>query len=303
MRTDDSVLRSIDPALRRRAGAAAALARLRAAAAWTCPFEAPKPLLGCGAELKNTFCVAKGRRAWVGHHIGDLKNYETLSSFTEGIEHFQRLFAVEPEVVAHDLHPDYLSTRYALEREGVELVGVQHHHAHLAACLAEHGSEGPAVGAIYDGTGYGPDGTVWGGELLAGGLAGYERARDALPGPASRRRRGDPRALADGVRLAGRRRRRAGARDPAVARETRSTRQLGGGRASWSRAGSTRPRRPASGGCSTRWRRCAESAPRVNYEGQAAAELEGLSDPAEREAVPAAADRGRDESDGDGGHP
>ena len=88
------------------------------------------------------------------------------------------MFAVAPEVVAHDLHPEYLSTKYALEREGVATVGVQHHHAHLAACLAEHGETGPAVGAIFDGTGYGEDGTVWGGELLVGDLAGY-RARRA----------------------------------------------------------------------------------------------------------------------------
>ena len=139
------------------------------------PVEAP-PLLACGAELKNTFCLAKGRRAWVGHHIGDLENFETLTSFREGVDHFQRLFAVEPAVVAHDLHPDYLSTKYALERQGVEHFPVQHHHAHLAACLAEHGEQGPALGAIYDGTGYGPDETIWGGELLAGGLDGYERA-------------------------------------------------------------------------------------------------------------------------------
>ncbi|PZS07657.1 MAG: carbamoyltransferase HypF [Solirubrobacterales bacterium] len=151
---------------------------------------AGRPLLACGAELKSTFCVAKGRRAWVSHHIGDLENYETLCSFTEGIEHFQRLFAVTPEVLAHDLHPEYLSTKYAREREGserdVELVGVQHHHAHLAACLAEHGEPGPALGAIFDGTGYGTDGTVWGGELLIGDLAGFERvgklAPVALPG-------------------------------------------------------------------------------------------------------------------------
>jgi hydrogenase maturation protein HypF len=129
-----------------------------------------------GAELKNTFCLARGRRAWVGHHIGDLENWETLRSFREGIAHFERLFAVRPEVVAHDLHPEYLSTKHALELEDVETVGVQHHHAHLAACLAEHGELGPAIGAIYDGTGYGTDGTVWGGELLAGGLEGFERA-------------------------------------------------------------------------------------------------------------------------------
>jgi hydrogenase maturation protein HypF len=140
------------------------------------PLSAPAQLLACGAELKSTFCLAKGRRAWVGHHIGDLENFETLGSFVEGIAHFEGLFAVAPTVVAHDLHPDYLSTRYALEREGVELIGVQHHHAHLAACLAEHGERGPAVGAIFDGTGYGDDGTVWGGELLVGDLADFARA-------------------------------------------------------------------------------------------------------------------------------
>jgi hydrogenase maturation protein HypF len=145
------------------------------------PVEAPRPVLACGAELKSTFCVARGSRAWVGHHIGDLKNYETLRSFTDGVAHFERLFAVTPELVAHDLHPNYLSTRYAFEREGVELVGVQHHHAHLAAVLAEHGRSGPAVGAIFDGSGYGPDGTVWGGELLVGGLRDFERAGHVWP--------------------------------------------------------------------------------------------------------------------------
>ena len=138
-------------------------------------------MLACGAELKNTFCLAKGERAWVGHHIGDLENYETLRSFEEGIEHFKRLFAVEPRVVAHDLHPEYLSTKYALELEGVELEGVQHHHAHLAACLAEHGESGPALGAIYDGTGYGTDGSVWGGELLHGDLRRFQRVGHLFP--------------------------------------------------------------------------------------------------------------------------
>ena len=113
------------------------------------PLEVPAAL-GCGAELKSTFCVAKGGRAWPSHHIGDLKNCETLCSFREGVEHFERLFAVEPRVIAHDLHPDYLSTRYALERADddpeLELVGVQHHHAHLAACLAEHGENGCGPG-------------------------------------------------------------------------------------------------------------------------------------------------------------
>jgi hydrogenase maturation protein HypF len=176
MRTDDSVVRATAPAplmLRRSRGYVPGSLGL--------PVAAARPVLACGAELKSTFCLAKGERAWVGHHIGDLRNWETLRSFREGVEHFERLFAVAPEVVAHDLHPDYLSTGYALEREGVELVGVQHHHAHLAACLAEHGESGPAVAATFDGAGLGPDGTVWGGELLLGDLRGFERAGHLWP--------------------------------------------------------------------------------------------------------------------------
>jgi hydrogenase maturation protein HypF len=179
-RTDDSVVRSVSsggprrPLLLRRS-------RGHVPASIALPVPCDRHVLACGAELKNTFCVARGSRAWVGHHVGDLENYETLRSFTEGIEHFQRLFAVEPAVVAYDLHPEYLSTKYASEREGVLHVGVQHHHAHLAACLAEHGEAGPAIGAVYDGAGYGTDGTIWGGELLAGGLDGFERAGHLWP--------------------------------------------------------------------------------------------------------------------------
>ncbi|MCW3050259.1 MAG: hypF [Solirubrobacterales bacterium] len=174
-RTDDSVARVA-------AGRPLVLRRSRGLVpeALALPVACARPLLACGAELKSTFCLAKGARAWLGHHIGDLRNADTLASFTEGIAHFEALFAVAPEVVAHDLHPEYLSTAYALEREGVRLVGVQHHHAHLAACLAEHGQAGPAVGAIYDGTGHGSDGTAWGGELLAGDLRGFERAGHLL---------------------------------------------------------------------------------------------------------------------------
>ncbi|HEY3776085.1 MAG TPA: carbamoyltransferase HypF [Solirubrobacteraceae bacterium] len=173
-RTDDSVVRAVTlPAGRR----TLMLRRSRGYVPTTLslPIAADRPLLACGAEQKSTFCLADGDRAWVGHHIGDLEHYATLRAFQDGIGHFERLFAVAPERVAHDLHPDYLSTRYALERDGTEHVAVQHHHAHLAACLAEHGVTGPAVGAIYDGTGLGTDGTVWGGELLSGGLSGFER--------------------------------------------------------------------------------------------------------------------------------
>jgi hydrogenase maturation protein HypF len=175
-RTDDSVVRHADGRrmlLRRSRGHVPSAVRL--------PLDCGRHLLACGAELKNTFALAKDGNAWVGHHVGDLKNYETLRSFVRGIDHFERLFAVEPEVVAHDLHPEYLSTKHALERGGVRLIGVQHHHAHLAACLAEHGETGPAVGAIFDGTGYGEDGTVWGGELLFGDLTGFERAGMLFP--------------------------------------------------------------------------------------------------------------------------
>jgi hydrogenase maturation protein HypF len=169
-RVDDSVARVVRgrPAVLRRS-------RGLVPAAVGLPTACARPVLACGAELKSTFCLARGRRAWVGHHIGDLRNAETLASFREGVAHFEELFDVRPQVVAHDLHPQYLSTSYALERDGVELVGVQHHHAHLAACLAEHGVTAPAVGAIYDGTGHGTDGTAWGGEILLGDLRSFER--------------------------------------------------------------------------------------------------------------------------------
>ena len=145
--------------------------------------EFPRAVLACGAELKNTFCLAKGRHAFVSHHIGDLENAETLRSFTEGIEHFRRLFDIDPQVVAHDLHPEYLSTKYALDLDGVDLQGVQHHHAHIASCLADNRAAGPVIGVAFDGTGYGPDGTIWGGEFLVADLATFERGGHLAPVP------------------------------------------------------------------------------------------------------------------------
>jgi hydrogenase maturation protein HypF len=173
-RTDDSVQRVIS-----RSGAehTTVLRRSRGYVpqSLSLPGSEPQQLLACGAHLKNTFCLAKDGRAWISHHIGDLANYETLCSFQEGIEHFKGLFAIEPELVACDMHPDYLSTAYAHSRTDLDCVEIQHHHAHLAACLAEHGCTSRAVGAIYDGTGYGSDGSVWGGEFLVGNLEGFER--------------------------------------------------------------------------------------------------------------------------------
>lgn len=150
------------------------------------PVPAAADLLACGAELKATFCVARGDRAWVGHHLGDLRTPEVLRSFTDGVPHFERLFDVHPRLLVHDLHPDLLSTAYARERadaEGLALLAVQHHHAHLAAVLAEHGKDpgAVAVGAIYDGSGLGPDGTVWGGEILVGGQREATRAGALWP--------------------------------------------------------------------------------------------------------------------------
>ncbi|TMR00761.1 carbamoyltransferase HypF [Actinomadura soli] len=180
VRTDDSVVRVFrgrELLVRRSRGyVPAPLTTAR-------PF--PRPVLACGAELKNTFCVAKGNRAFVSHHIGDLENYETLRSFTEGIAHFRRLFDVDPGLVAHDLHPEYLSTKFALELEDVDVVGVQHHHAHIASCLADNGESGPVIGVAFDGLGFGDDATFWGGELLVADLVGFERAGhlEAVPMP------------------------------------------------------------------------------------------------------------------------
>ena len=178
MRTDDSVVRAFrgrEMIMRRSRGYAPEPIRLRA------PF--PRPVLGCGAELKNTFCLGRDDHAFVSHHIGDLENYETFRSFAEGIAHFRRLFEVTPQVVAHDLHPEYLSTKYALDCEDVSLVAVQHHHAHIASCLADNGEDGPVIGVAFDGTGYGTDGTIWGGEFLIADLAEFSRAGFLAPAP------------------------------------------------------------------------------------------------------------------------
>jgi hydrogenase maturation protein HypF len=142
------------------------------------PFDVQQ-LLAAGSELKNTFCITNGDYAFLSHHIGDMENYETLQSFEQGVEHFEKLFRVKPVAIAHDMHPNYLATRYALERaerEGLPTIAVQHHHAHIAACMAEHGLNEPVIGISFDGTGYGDDGAIWGGEILVADYQNYQRA-------------------------------------------------------------------------------------------------------------------------------
>jgi hydrogenase maturation protein HypF len=144
------------------------------------PFEVPS-LLATGPELKNTFCATRQRYGFISHHIGDMENYETLRSFEDGIKHFERLFRIKPQAVVCDLHPDYLSSRYAVQRsqhDDLPLFRVQHHHAHIAACMADNGLDGsqPVIGLAFDGTGYGDDGAIWGGEFLVADYAGYQRS-------------------------------------------------------------------------------------------------------------------------------
>jgi len=174
IRSDDSVMRVFQgrPLFYRRA-------RGYAPRAVTLPF-AVQPLLSAGAELKSAVCLAVGNRAVLSQHIGDLQNSSTLESFGHTVKHLSDILVIKPEMVACDLHPDYLSSRFA-EDSGLPLTRVQHHHAHLASCMAENGLVGDVIGIIFDGTGYGPDGTVWGGEFLVGGYDSYRRTGHFRP--------------------------------------------------------------------------------------------------------------------------
>jgi hydrogenase maturation protein HypF len=162
-RCDDSVMALVDgaPQLIRRARGFVPLAV-------PLPFDVP-PLLAVGGHLKNVFALARGRFAYQSQHLGDLENLTGLDFFREALQHLMHTFEIQPEVVVHDLHPGYLSTSWAKEwaaERNLPLIAVQHHHAHIAACMAEHGIEGPAIGLSLDGTGYGTDGCIWGGEVL-----------------------------------------------------------------------------------------------------------------------------------------
>ncbi|HZY45854.1 MAG TPA: carbamoyltransferase HypF [Anaerolineae bacterium] len=143
-------------------------------------FKAP-PILATGGELKNTFCVTRDGYAFLSQHIGDVENYETLKSLEDSVTHFEKLFRIQPQIIAYDLHPDYLASRYALqraEREIIQSIGVQHHHAHIAACMVENNlaDRQAVIGVAFDGTGYGTDGAIWGGEFLVADYHSYIRA-------------------------------------------------------------------------------------------------------------------------------
>jgi hydrogenase maturation protein HypF len=183
-RIDDSVVTTVQKQaylIRRARGYAPQPTRL--------PFKMPHAL-ATGTHLKNTFALSREHYAFVSHHIGDLENQETLNAYTTAIAHYQELFRIKPEIIAADLHPDYLATRYAQERatkDHLPLTMVQHHHAHIASCLADNGwqTNEPVIGLAFDGTGYGSDGTIWGGEVFIANYTGFERKAhlEAMPLP------------------------------------------------------------------------------------------------------------------------
>jgi hydrogenase maturation protein HypF len=282
VRTDDSVVRVVEDRerpIRRARGYVPRPIRL--------PWAFPRDALACGADLKNTFCVAKDRHAFVSHHIGDLENYETLRSFTEGIDHFLRLFDVTPAVVAHDLHPEYQSTKYALDLREVDLVGVQHHHAHIASCLADNDEEGPVIGVAFDGLGFGPDGTIWGGEFLVASLSAFERVANLAPVPMP----GGEAAIREPWRMA------AAYLDAAfdghppedldvIRRNQDRWRDV----VEVARAGSSSPLTSSAGRLFDAVAAILGVRDGINYEGQAAVELEQLADPSEEAGYRAAED-------------
>jgi len=174
VRCDDSVTRIVEGVelpVRRSRGYAPEALRL--------PFEVPRPLLAVGGQLKGVFAVGHGRQAILSHHLGDLDHFAAFQAFERDIGLYEEMFEIEPRVLVHDLHPDYVSTGYALRRAtdaGLETITVQHHHAHMASCMAENDLNGPIIGVSLDGTGYGTDGQIWGGEFLTGDYATFSRA-------------------------------------------------------------------------------------------------------------------------------
>jgi hydrogenase maturation protein HypF len=281
IRTDDSVVRPFrgrETVQRRSRGYAPEPVLLRPAAR--------RPILACGAELKNTFCLVKDNQAFVSHHIGDLENYETFQSYVAGIAHFSRLFDITPKIVAYDLHPEYLSTKHAMSigaetgGGGVVLAGVQHHHAHIASCLADNAVPGPVIGVAFDGLGLGTDGTIWGGEFLRADLTSFERVAHlaAIPMPGGAAAIRQPWRMAAAYLDAA-----FDGRPPELAVARRNA-------AHWAdvlaiaRRGLNSPATSSAGRLFDAVAALLGLRDTINYEGQAAIELEQLADPAERGA-------------------
>ena len=177
LRSDDSVVRFVNQCprfLRRSRGYVPAPIFLK---------HPIKPILACGAELKNTICFTRGSEVFISQHIGDLENLATYDFFELTITHLKRILSVQPEIIAYDMHPDYLSRRYADSQDHLEHVAVQHHHAHIVSCMAENQVSEPVIGLSFDGTGYGLDGSIWGGEVLLARYDGFERLANLAPVP------------------------------------------------------------------------------------------------------------------------
>ncbi|MCB9786937.1 MAG: carbamoyltransferase HypF [Deltaproteobacteria bacterium] len=273
VRVDDSVVRPLPdgPMLLRRArGFAPSPLRLARPVA--------RPILAVGAELKSAICLVRGAEAFVSHHIGDLEHEPAFSAFEEAIEHYQRIFDVRPGLLAHDLHPEYLSTRWAQARSDLPRLAVQHHHAHIASCLADNLREGPAIGVAFDGLGLGTDGTLWGGEFLIADARGFTRAGhlEAVPMP------GGEAAIHEPWRMAAAYLDRAfeGAPPPLPLAERQAerwdlVRQM-------ARTGLNSPRTSSAGRLFDAVAAALGVRDTVCYEGQAAVELEQRADPDER---------------------
>jgi hydrogenase maturation protein HypF len=173
----DIYLRSDDSITRRTAGATRVIRRSRGYVPMPVFLKADlPPVLACGAELKNTVCLAKGDKAYLSQHIGDLENLASYEFFQMTIRHLKKILRIDPEIIAYDLHPDYLSTRYAEEQKDTRKIQIQHHHAHIVSCMAENGLRGDVIGLSFDGTGYGSDGRIWGGEVLVANEKDFSRA-------------------------------------------------------------------------------------------------------------------------------
>jgi len=175
---DRDILRRCDNSVvRLAAGRPQMLRRSRGFVPVPVPLERDsEPTLAVGGELKNTVCVVRGNEAFLSQHIGDLDNLDSYAFFGEAVEHLRRILEVRPKAIAYDLHPDYFSTKWALAQEGVQLVGVQHHHAHIVSCMAENHLDGKVIGIVLDGGGHGTDGAIWGGEVLLADCADFDRA-------------------------------------------------------------------------------------------------------------------------------